>query len=56
MCSIGKGFLKGCKIPTSSINVTGSSSVVSEYVKSRNLLGDVKRSIQDECVGGIFLD
>ena len=47
---IGKGFLKGCKIPTSSINVEGSSSVVSEYVKSRNLLGDVKRSIQDGCV------
>ena len=47
---IGRGFLKRCKIPTSSINVEGSSSVVSEYVKSRNLLGDVKRSIQDGCV------
>ena len=47
---ISNGFLKGCNIPTSSINVEGSSSVVSEYVKSRNLLGDFKRGIQDGCV------
>ena len=41
---IEKGFLEGCKIPTSSINVTGSSSVVSEHVNSRNLMmGDTKR-------------
>ena len=45
---IGQGFLEGCKIPKCSINVTGSSSVVPEYVKSRsgsnvhgsNLMGD----------------
>ena len=29
---IREDFLYGCNIPTSSINVTGSSSVVSEYV------------------------
>ena len=33
---IEKGFLEGCTIFTSSINVTGSSSVVSEYVQSRS--------------------
>ena len=31
---IENGFLEGCTIPTSSINVTGSSSVVSEHVHS----------------------
>ena len=31
---IEDAFLKRCKIPTSSINVTGSSSVVSEYVNN----------------------
>ena len=39
---IGTGFLYGCKIRTSSINVTGSSSVVSEYVQSRNLVDKIK--------------
>ena len=37
--NIEKGFLKGCKIRNSSINVAGSSRVVSEYVKSRSFRG-----------------
>ena len=35
---IETGFLSGCKIRSSSINVTGSSSVVSEYVKNHSLM------------------
>ena len=37
---IGTDFLIDCILPTSSINVTGSSSVVSEYVNSRSLIED----------------
>ena len=41
---IGIGFLYGCNIPTSSINVTGSSSVVSEHVHDHggSLMDDTK--------------
>ena len=47
---IETNFLIECTIPTSSINITGSSSVVSDYVQSRNLIGDMKRSMQQQCV------
>ena len=40
---VGTDFLKRCNIPTSSINVTGSSSVVSDYVTSgRFMMDDTK--------------
>ena len=39
-------FLEGCNIRTSSINVTGSSSVVTKYVHSRK----VKHKIKHKCV------
>ena len=40
---IGPGFLERCTIPTSSINITGSCSVVSEYVR-----GDSGHSLVDD--------
>ena len=40
---IGLHFLYGCKIHTININVSGSSSVVSEYVRNCSLVDDTKR-------------
>ena len=39
---IGPGFLDGCNIRTSSINITGASSVVSDCVHGRNIMDNTK--------------